>query len=127
MKETGKKILIVDDEQDVVRWLSILFRENGYHTEWAYDGREGFEKAEASPPDLITLDVSMPRESGIKMYGNLLKSEVTADIPVIMVTVASPKLEEFLGRLRTKKAPAGFFEKPIDKDELLKKVKELIG
>jgi len=127
MENNGKKILIVDDEQDTVRWLSILFREHGYQTDWAYDGRQGFEKAEAAPPDLITLDISMPGESGIKMYGKLLKSETTASIPVIMVTVASPKLEEFLGRLKTKKAPAGFFEKPIDKDELINKVKELIG
>jgi DNA-binding response OmpR family regulator len=127
MDANGKRILIVEDEKDTVRWLSILFREHGYQTDWAYDGREGFEKAEASPPDLITLDISMPGESGIKMYGKLLKSEKTADIPVVMITVASPKLEEFLGRLKSKKAPAGFFEKPIDKDELMIKIKALIG
>jgi len=127
MNENGKRILIVDDERDVVRWLSVLFSEHGYSTDSAADGREGFEKAEASLPDLITLDISMPGESGIKMYGKLLKSEKASKIPVIMVTVASPKLEEFLGRLKTKKAPAGFFEKPIDQDELIKKVKELIG
>ena len=81
MRDNGKRVLIVDDEQDVVRWLSILFREHGYSTDWAYDGHEGFSKAEASPPDLITLDISMPRESGLKMYDNLLKSDETASTP----------------------------------------------
>jgi DNA-binding response OmpR family regulator len=122
-----KKILIVDDEPDVVKWLSILFKENGYEVVGAYDGHEGFEKAQTERPDLIALDLSMPRESGIKMYRNLLNSEELADVPVIMITGATPKVNEFLSRLKHKKSPAGFFEKPIDKDELLSKVKELIG
>ncbi len=122
-----RKILIVDDEADVVQWLSIFFKENGYETLAAYDGAEGFEKVKSDHPDLITLDISMEGESGIKMYWNLLKSDQYAGIPVIMITGATPKLDEFLERLRKKKSPAGFFEKPIDKDELLRKVKELIG
>lgn len=122
-----KKILIVDDEPDVVRWLSIFFNENGYKTIGASDGHEGFEKAQADHPDLIALDISMPRESGIKMYRNLLNSKELADIPVIMITGATPKLNDFLARLKRKKNPAGFFEKPIEKEELLSKVRELIG
>jgi len=122
-----RKILIVDDESDVVQWLSIFFKENGYETISAYDGAEGFEKVKSDRPDLITLDISMGGESGIKMYWNLLKSREYSDIPVIMLTGATPKLDDFLERLRKKKSPAGFFEKPVDKDELLKKVKDLIG
>lgn len=122
-----KKILIVDDEPDVVKWLSIFFTENGYETLSAADGAEGFAKVQSEHPDLITLDISMNGESGIKMYWNLLKAENLAGIPVVMLTGATPKLSEFLDRLRKKKSPAGFFEKPVDKNELLAKVKELIG
>lgn len=122
-----KKILIVDDEPDVVKWLSIFFTENGYETISAADGAEGFAKVQSEHPDLITLDISMNGESGIKMYWNLLKTENLAGIPVVMLTGATPKLSEFLDRLRKKKSPAGFFEKPVDKDKLLAKVRELIG
>jgi DNA-binding response OmpR family regulator len=123
----SRKILIVDDEPDVVQWLSIFFTEHGYETISAADGAEGFDKVKSEHPDLITLDISMKGESGIKMYWNLLKSEQFADIPVIMLTGATPQLDDFLARLRKKKSPAGFFEKPVDKEELLAKVKELIG
>ncbi|MFH1688336.1 MAG: response regulator [bacterium] len=121
-----KCILIVDDEPDVIKWLTVLFTENGYDTEAAYDGLEGFEKAVARVPDLITLDVSMPRDSGIKMYDKLLKDETTKHIPVIMVTAAPPQLGVFLDRMKTKKAPAAFLEKPVNEQELLQKIKDLI-
>lgn len=122
-----KKILIVDDDPDVVKWLSILFVENGYQTAGAYDGLEGFDKAQTLHPDLITLDISMAQESGIKMYWKLLNSKELSNIPVIMITGVMPELNEFFARMRRKRSPAGFFEKPIEKEQLLRKVKELIG
>ena len=122
-----KKILVVEDEPDIVKWLTVLFENNGYEVVSATDGGEGFTKAEAEVPDLITLDISMPKESGIKMYGKLLNSERLSAIPVIMVTVATPELNSFLARLKHKKNPAAFFEKPVKDTQLLEKVKELIG
>lgn len=124
---TRKKILVVDDEPDVVTWLSVLLQEHGYDIITAVDGAEGFRKAESDHPDLITLDLSMGEDSGIKMYSRLLKSEALTGIPVIMVTGASRKVNDFLARMRKKKSPAGFFEKPVDAEEFLAKVKELIG
>ncbi|MBD3233662.1 MAG: response regulator [candidate division Zixibacteria bacterium] len=121
-----KKILIVDDEPDVVEWLTVFFEENGYQTIGAYDGKEGFEKAQEQKPDLISLDISMEGESGVKMYKRLLESDDLKDIPVILVTGATPQLQNFFERLKDLKSPEGFFEKPVDKDELLKKVQELI-
>ena len=125
---SGKKtILVIDDEPDIIKWLTLLFNENGYDTLTASDGTSGYDMAEQKHPDLITLDLSMNNGSGIKMYSRMLKSDKLAKIPVIMVTAASEKVFDFMKRLKSKKPPEGYFEKPVDKDELLDKVKELIG
>jgi DNA-binding response OmpR family regulator len=124
---SGKKILVVDDEPDVVKWLTVLFEHNDYQVNSAADGAEGYAKAEADPPDLITLDISMEGESGIKMYKKLLDNQSTATIPVIMLTGASAKLDGFLARMRSSKQPAAFMEKPVTDTELLAKVRELLG
>lgn len=122
-----KKVLIVEDEQDQCTWLSVIFEDNGYDVIIAEDGHKGFEKAKNEKPDLITLDISMPEESGIKMYRNLHGDDTTSGIPVIMITGVSPEFKSFIERRKQVNPPAGYFEKPVDKDALIKKVKELIG
>lgn len=122
-----KRILIVDDEPDMVEWLTAFFQDNGYATMFAYDGFDGFEKAESEMPDLITLDISMDKESGIKMFRKLNESEKTAKIPVIMLTGVSVDFKKFISSRKQVPPPTAYFEKPVDRDELLKKVKELIG
>ena len=124
---TPKKILIVDDEPDMVEWLKSFFEDNGYSTIFSHDGFDGFNKAKSENPDLITLDISMDKESGIKMYRNLGSTDETKEIPVIMITGVSPELKGFIERRKQVNPPAGYFEKPVDRDELLKKIKELIG
>ena len=123
----AKKILIVDDEPDITKWLSVLFEENGYSIITAADGIEGMSKVEKELPDLITLDISMPEESGVKMYRRLKDSEKTSHIPVIMLTGIMPEFKRFISSRKQVPAPEAYFEKPVDKDELLKKIKELIG
>jgi DNA-binding response OmpR family regulator len=122
-----KKILIVDDEPDMVEWLTTLFNDNGYDTVAAYDGFEGFEKAKTDKPDLITLDITMDKESGIKMYRNLHESDETSGIPVIMVTGVSPEFKGFIERRKQVNPPAAYFEKPVEEAALLKSIRDLIG
>lgn len=122
-----RKILIVEDEPDMVEWLATFLEDNGYETVVAYDGFDGFEKAKSERPDLITLDITMDKESGIKMYRNLHGTPETVDIPVIMVTGVSPELKGFIERRKQVDPPAGYFEKPVDKKKLLQAVKDLIG
>jgi CheY-like chemotaxis protein len=122
-----KTILIVDDEPDVVKWLSVLFEDNGYRAVVAVDGIEGMEKVRAERPDLITLDISMPKESGIKMYRELQDNEELAAIPVVMLTGVSPEFERFISTRKLVKPPAAYLEKPVKDKDLLDKVKELIG
>ncbi len=122
-----KKILIVEDEPDMVEWLSVFFQDHGYTTVAAYDGIQGLELVQSEKPDLITLDITMEKETGLKMYRKLLDDEALSHIPVIMITGISQDLRSFLDRKKGMRAPDGYFEKPVDKEGLLKKVKELIG
>ena len=95
-----KTILVVDDEPDILRWLTLLFENNGYRVVTAKDGLEGMEKARSEKPDLITLDISMPTESGVKMYRNLHNDENLTGIPVVLVTGATPMLNTFLSKIK---------------------------
>ena len=123
----SRKILIVDDEPDMVIWLTTFLEDNGYETIFAYDGVEGFEKAKSEHPDLITLDITMDKETGIRMYRNLHDEASTANIPVIMITGVSPEFKRFIESRKQVDPPAAYFEKPVEKDDLLKKVVELVG
>ena len=121
-----KKILIIDDEEDVITYLSTFFSDNGFSAISAVDGKEGIQKAVAEKPDIITLDISMPEESGVKALRDLQSNEVTKNIPVIIVTGVSTDIKRFIESRKQVHPPEGFFEKPIDREELLKKVKELL-
>ena len=122
-----KTILIVEDEKDLVEWLTVFFNENGYNVISAFDGADGFDKAEKQKPDLITLDISMPGESGAKMYHKLIRSEATKDIPVVIITGAPGDLKNFIAKVKTFPDPAGYFDKPVDRDALLEKVNDLMN
>jgi len=122
-----KTILVVEDEKDLVDFLTLFFNENGYNVISARDGSEGFAKAESEKPDLITLDISMPGETGVKMYSKLKKSNKAKDIPVIFLTGAPSQLKTFIAKMKTFPNPAGYFDKPVDREALLVSVKELLG
>ncbi|MEW5796446.1 MAG: response regulator [Candidatus Zixiibacteriota bacterium] len=122
-----KKILVVDDEPDTVEWLTAFFEDNGYATSFAYDGFDGFEKVKAEGPDLITLDISMDKESGIKMYRKLHDDKEASKIPVIMLTGVTSDFKRFISTRTQVDPPQAYFEKPVDREALLKKVRELIG
>jgi CheY-like chemotaxis protein len=123
-----KKILIVDDEADVVTYLSTLLEDAGYEIDTATDGKQCMEAVRASRPDLITLDMTMPEQSGVKTYRELKeKNPELADIPVIVVTAIGDEMERFLGSRKQVPNPEGFMSKPIDKERLLQMVSELLG
>ncbi len=123
----AKKILVVDDEPDIIEGFTTFFEDNGYRTISAANGRDAFDLAQSERPDLITLDITMDQESGMRALRNLQETASTADIPIIIVTGVSPELKTFINRIGRIKAPAAFMEKPVDNDLLLRKVRELIG
>jgi len=127
-----KKILIIDDEPDVLTFIGTLLRKNGYQVCEACDGVEGLKKVIDEHPDLVCLDLLMPEKTGIKMYHEMRKDEKLKLVPVIMVTgFMTPKVgqmdfKKFIHE-RSIPAPQGYIEKPIDKDKFLAAIKEAVG
>jgi DNA-binding response OmpR family regulator len=122
-----KRILVVDDEPDVVAYLGAFLTDNGYAVSTAADGREGFLKAISERPDLITLDISMPNESGVRMFRDLQDYRETAQVPVLIITGISSDFKRFIETRKRLPPPAGYFEKPIDRDGLLSRIREILG
>ncbi len=122
----AKKILVVDDEEDIVLFLSFLLEDEGYEVITASDGLEGFNSAKQDIPDLITLDLSMPKHAGVKMYHDLKNDPDTVDIPIVIVTGIPGVLRTVLDDHPDIPKPNAYFEKPIDREEFLEKIGEML-
>ncbi len=115
MKEK-KKILIVDDERDIVKALVIRLQSRGYEVVVAYDGAQGVFMAHKENPDLILLDIRMPAGDGFSVAEKLKQSEDTRTIPIIFLTGSPEKNAEG----RAMELGARFYiKKPYDPEELL--------
>ena len=125
--ENHKKILIIDDEEDVLTYLSAFFANNNFYVISAPNGKEGIQKALSEKPDIITLDISMPEESGVKALRELQNNENTRSTPIIIITGVTSDFKRFIKARKQVHMPEGYFEKPIDRELLLKKVNELLN
>lgn len=121
------KILVVEDEADLVAYLKTMLADHGYDVVCAEDGIDGMAKARAERPSLITLDINLPRETGVRMYRELHEDPATASIPVIMITGVSHEFKRFIETRKQVPPPAGYFDKPVDPAALLAKIKEVLG
>lgn len=124
MAEAKKMVLIIDDEPDTCTYFSSILEDNGYGTVIAYDGEEGLQKIEKSPPDLIILDISMPEKSGVRLYRELKDSDRWKAIPVIIVTGISEDFRKFISTRSQVPPPEGYLSKPIDAQEFLRLAEE---
>jgi CheY-like chemotaxis protein len=115
-----KKILVIDDEPHLVKYLTIFLQDCGYETCSAADGEEAFEVLKREKPDLVTLDLQMPNETGTRFYRNMTKDKEFKDIPVIVISGIP-------GRHLAVSKPVAVFEKPIDREALLYAIKKTIG
>lgn len=115
----AKKILIIDDDPVVVKYLEALFQDNGYETCTASSTTEGLDVVRREKPDLISLDLQMPGEWGPRFYRKLRQDKELRDTPVIVVSGID-------GDHAVKDAVA-FVAKPFDPDKLLGIVKKTIG
>jgi len=127
MDSNNKKILVVDDEPDVLKYLDTILLDNGFDVITANNGIDAFEKAVAEKPDLITLDISMPSESGVRVFRDLQDNPTTSNIPVIIITGISNEFKRFISTRKHLSPPIDYFEKPIDREELLKKIKKILN
>ncbi len=122
-----KKILIVEDEPDVSRYLQALFEDNGYDTLTALDGVEGYRLAKSGKPDLISLDIAMPNQSGTRTYRQYNKDPDLKHIPVIIISAMGDDIKRYLNKLSGFEKPAGFMGKPIHEEKLIKMVGDILG
>jgi len=127
MNNTKKKVLIVDDEPDMIDFLKSLLTDNGIEVVVATNGKEALEIAKREKPDLITLDISMPEESGSRALRNFQESTETSDIPIFIITGISKDFKKFIHTRKVVNPPTAYMEKPIDSTAFLQKVNELLN
>ena len=120
-----KKILVIDGDPDVAFYLKIFFEDHNYIAFAAHDGDTGLRIAREEQPDLICLDIMMPKESGITLYKRLKQDKKLRDIPVVVISglesVFSLQEPEFRRLIPDPKTPEpiAFFEKPINVSDLV--------
>jgi DNA-binding response OmpR family regulator len=118
-----KKILLVDDEQDMVYAVKMQLEANGFRVLTAKDGQEGLDKARKENPDLIILDLMLPRIDGYKVCRMLKFDEKYKNIPVIIYTARAQEADEKLGY---EVGADAYLTKPFDPKKLLAKINELL-
>lgn len=114
------KILVVDDEKDVIELLKFLLEKDGYTVVTAYNGRDAIKRAAQEIPELILLDVMMPEMDGYAVQTQLMDNPVTESIPIIILT-AKGQLRDVFAMSTNVKA---YIEKPFDPKTLRTKILE---
>ena len=123
-----KTILVVDDEEDVRNFLALALTEAGFKVRTAADGFEALEAVKKQTPDLISLDLVMPKKSGAKFHRELVKNKAWARIPIIIVTGHA---RDDLGKADLKEltmsGPGIYLEKPVKPESYVAAVKGLLN
>ena len=115
-----KQILVIDDEKDIVEFLTQLLEDNGYEIASAYDGVQGMEMVLKKRPDLILLDLQMPQETGTGFYRKLHNKKEYKDIPVIVISGLSTNYLAL-----NKSVPV--LDKPPGEEQVLREVAKALG
>jgi two-component system alkaline phosphatase synthesis response regulator PhoP len=123
-KQQTRKILIVDDEEALIRLVTLYLKYHSYEVISAIDGQEGLEKAKTEKPDLIVLDLMLPKMDGYKVCGLLKKDTRYAKIPIILFTAKAQEKDIKLGE---EVGANAYITKPFEPEVLLSKIEELIG
>jgi twitching motility two-component system response regulator PilH len=129
----SKKVLVVDDDPDVRLFSVTVLEENGYTPLEAEDGESGLKMIKAEKPDLVILDVLMPRQSGVRLYRELKTAKALKDVKIIILSGIAKKtflrsqkaLTEFGGAQIPE--PEIYLEKPVEPEELAEVIKKVLG
>ncbi len=117
------KILIADDDPELVTLLSMRLTKLGYQPIEATDGVETLEKVRSEKPDLVVLDVMMPRKSGWEVAREMKREQLTAGIPILMLTAIGPRLNEMTSPIH---GADDFLDKPFEFEQLEEKIRKLL-
>jgi DNA-binding response OmpR family regulator len=115
-----KKILVVDDEADLVETLRFPLEMEGFNVLVSYNGEDALSQARKENPDLILLDLMLPKLDGYKVCRLLKFDERYKHIPILMLTAKTQEKDKLLGK---ETGANEYITKPFDIDELMKKVK----
>ncbi len=118
-----KKILIADDEKDIVELIAYNLEQEGFLAIKAYDGQRTIEILKSQKPDLVILDLMMPRIPGMEVCRMIRSNKDTADIPVIMLTAKSDQLDKILG---LEMGADDYVTKPFHVRELIARIKSVL-
>lgn len=118
-----KKILVIDDEEDMLKLLKMRFEQENFQVVTATDGVLGIKAAEQESPDLIILDIMMPNMDGYTCLKEIRKLPKIKDVPVV---VLSGKEEEKVRDLFAFQKISGYIEKPFELDDMVAKVREVL-
>ena len=127
MTDDVKTILVVDDDPDAREFLTTVLQDNGFSTTTAQDGDEAIAMIEKAAPDLIALDIAMPEKSGVAVYRKLKEDDRLKTIPVIIITGISEDFKKFISSRRQVPPPEGYIAKPVDFEQFLNMVRDLLG
>jgi len=119
----GYKILVLDDEPDVVMFLTAVLEDNGASVVQAYDGDEALDLARKERPDLITLDLSMPGRDGGEVFIALREDPDLRDIKVCIIT-GKPELRKLIYE-RPVPPPEGYLDKPVNEETLIRNLRKI--
>jgi len=119
-----KRVLLVDDESDFVEVLRVRLEDSNYEVIVAYDGEEGLERAEREEPDLIILDIMLPKISGFDLCRKLKIDDNFKNIPIIMLTAKFQPNDVKFGMAMGADA---YITKPFEPQVLIEKMRELLG
>lgn len=120
----GTRILLVDDERDLVYYTKLFLEDQGYEVMTAYDGQEALEVLEEHRPDLIVLDVAMPRMSGWDVLRTMQEDPEKLDIPVLMLTGRSEDADKAKG---WELGITWYQTKPFELDELSMVIERILA
>jgi len=127
MADDAKTVLVVDDDPDAREFLTTVLQDNGFATTTAKDGTEAIAMIEQTMPDLVALDISMPQKSGVAVYRKLKEDDQLKRIPVIIITGISDDFKRFISTRRQVPPPEGYISKPVDHEQFLSMVRELLA
>lgn len=123
----SKKILVVDDEKDVVFYLSAILEDKGFNVSTAKDGIEAVNAVKSTMPDLVLLDITMPNQSGVKVYRQIKENDALKAIPVIIISGILSEFKQFISTRKQVPPPEGYLEKPVSPSDVLCEVQRLFN
>jgi CheY-like chemotaxis protein len=124
-------VAVIDDERDVLTYLISALQDNGFVVHSASNANDGLEMIRREKPDLVCIDILMPRETGYSLYRKIKEDDSIRDIPVLIITGLNIEHDSIRPAIENGRAdilqPAGFIEKPVNISKFISTIKELTG